>query len=244
MAYKTGNPALNKNTFNNLPAVAPADAMTLEGTATKSLILLVVAVIAGYLGWGLVTTHPGVVSNIMFLAFIALGVALAIIFNKSKAPILAPIYAVIEGFILGVISKLYDASFEGIFLQAILITTGIFLTMLIVYRLRLIQATENFKLGVASATGGIALYYLADLLFGFFGKNLPLIQSNSTAGIIFSLVVVAIAAFNLVVDFDFIEQGVKNNAPKYMEWYSSFGLFVTLVWLYLEVLRLLSKRRR
>lgn len=172
---------------------------------------------------------------------LALIIAFITIFKKTLSPVTAPVYAVVEGFVLGALSQLYETQFEGIVLQALVLTGGIFLAMLTIYRTRLIRPTENFKLGLAAATGGIFLYYLAYLVMGFFGRDLPLVASNSAFGIGFTAFV--IAALNLVVDFDFIERGVEKQAPKYMEWYASFGLFVTIVWLYIEILRLLAKLR-
>ena len=146
-----------------------------------------------------------------------------------------------EGLALGGISVVFEASYPGIVSQAIFLTFGTLGALLMAYRSGLIRATENFKLGVVAATGGIALVYLASMVLGFFGMSVPLIHSSGTFGILFSVFVVVIAALNLVLDFDFIEQGVERGAPKYMEWYGAFGLMVTLVWLYLEILRLLAK---
>ncbi len=242
MAYKTGNPALNDKTFKNVAPVSAAHSMTLSGVAVKSIVLLVAAFAMGTLGWMLSYTHPDQAAALGGLSVLgAFGIALIAIFFKNSSPVTAPIYALLEGFALGVISQLYNLQYTGIVVQSLVLTLGIFLTMLMLYLSGVIKATENFKLGVAAATGGIAIYYLIDLgahVFGF--KGLPLIYSHGIGGIIFSVFVICLAAFNLVVDFDFIEQGVKNHAPKYMEWYASFGLFVTIVWLYLEILRLLG----
>jgi uncharacterized YccA/Bax inhibitor family protein len=242
MAYKSGNPALNKNTFNGLPV--SGETMTLDGVAAKSLALFAFCVTSGYLGWRL-AAELGDRIFIYVIGAIVVGLIIAIItiFKKTISPLTAPLYAVVEGFVLGAISYLYEAQSEGIVLQALLLTAGIFLSMLMIYRLRLIRATENFKLGVAAATGGIFLYYIVNFVISFFGRDLPLINSNSGWGIGFTIVVIVIAALNLVVDFDFIEKGVEKRTPKYMEWYASFGLFVTVVWLYLEILRLLAKLR-
>ena len=170
--------------------------------------------------------------------------ALVTIFKKQWSPITAPLYALVEGFFLGAISAVYNAQFQGIVLQAIMLTFGIMFALLFAYRSGLIKATENFKLGVTAATGGIALIYIATLVLRLFGIQVPFIHDSGLIGIGFSLVVVVIASLNLVLDFDFIESGVEAGAPKYMEWYGAFGLMVTLVWLYLELLRLLSKLRR
>lgn len=244
MAYKTSNPALNSKSFDNLAYSPAGETMTLDGTATKSILMMLFALVAGYVGW------TSIAAAQMWAAYMLIGgvlvafiISLIIIFIKKTAPMLAPVYAVLEGFVLGAISYTYEVQFGGIVLQAFLLTAGIFLAMLLIYKFRLIKVTENFKLGVAAATGGIAIYYLLFLGFGFFGMELPLVASNSVYGIGFTVLVIIIAAFNLVVDFDFIESGVDKQAPKYMEWYASFGLFVTIVWLYLEILRLLGKAR-
>ena len=167
--------------------------------------------------------------------------ALVTVFKKEWAPVTAPLYALVEGFFLGAISAMYNFMYEGIVLQAVMLTFGTLFALLFAYRSGLIKATENFKLGVVAATGGIALVYLATIVLGFFGVSIPLIHESGLVGIGFSLFVVVIAALNLVLDFDFIETGVEQGAPKYMEWYGAFGLMVTLVWLYIEFLRLLSK---
>ena len=163
--------------------------------------------------------------------------AMVTIFKKTWAPVTAPLYALVEGFFLGSISAMYELRFDGIVFQAVMLTFGTLFALLMAYRSGLIKATENFKLGVIAATGGIALVYLATIVLGFFGINIPLIHESGIVGIGFSLFVIVIAALNLVLDFDFIENGVEQGAPKYMEWYGAFGLMVTLVWLYIEFLR-------
>jgi uncharacterized YccA/Bax inhibitor family protein len=244
MAFKSGNPALNKNTFKHFEIAADGNVMTLDGVAGKSLLLLLLCVGTGAFGWNLAAQKNEMIGIYLMVSLLsALVVGLITVFKKKLSPYTAPLYAVLEGFVLGVISQLFEASYSGIVLQALLLTGGIFVSMLFLYLFRIIKATENFKLGVAAATGGIALYYIANLIINFFGKDLPLINSTSGWGIGFTVLVIIVAALNLVVDFDFIEQGVEAKAPKYMEWYSSFGLFVTLVWLYLEILRLLGKVR-
>ena len=171
------------------------------------------------------------------------GFVLALIttFKKEWSPVTAPMYALVEGFFLGAISAVFEARFPGIVFQAVLLTFGTLFALLAAYRSGLIKVTENFKLGVVAATGGIALLYLASFVLSFFNINVPVIHEASWLGIAFSLFVVVVAALNLVLDFDFIETGAAARAPKYMEWYGAFGLMVTLVWLYVEFLRLLSK---
>jgi uncharacterized YccA/Bax inhibitor family protein len=190
------------------------------------------------------TQNPAAISPWMLGGAIG-GLIVAIItaFKKAWSPITAPLYAALEGLFLGGVSAFYEARFHGIVIQAVVLTFGTALALLMAYKSRIIQATQNFKLGVAAATGGIFLLYLASFILSFFKINIGFIHSNGLFGIIFSLAVVAIAALNLVLDFDFIEQGAAHGAPKFMEWYGAFGLMVTLVWLYLEILRLLGKAR-
>jgi uncharacterized YccA/Bax inhibitor family protein len=187
----------------------------------------------------MVTANPYMVIGLLG-GFI---LALITIFAKKAAPVTAPIYAVLEGLFLGGLSAIFEARFPGIAAQAVFATFGTLLGLLLAYRSGLIKATENFKLGVFAATAGIALLYLVSFVMGFFGKSIPMIHEATPIGIAFSVFVVIIAALNLVLDFDFIENGVRFGAPKYMEWYAAFGLLITLVWLYLEILRLLSKVR-
>ena len=169
-------------------------------------------------------------------------VALVTVFKKTWAPVTAPLYALLEGLFVGAVSAMFEASFPGIVMQAVMLTMGVLASLLLAYKSGLIKATENFKLGVVAATGGIALLYLVNIGMRLFGLDgIGFIHEASWMGIAFSGFVVVIAALNLVLDFDFIESGVDAGAPKYMEWYGAFGLVVTLVWLYLEILRLLSK---
>lgn len=248
MAYKTGNPALNSNTFKDLPATSGAT-MTLEGATNKTFILLALLVAGAVFGWNYLLraaeTNSGSVTLWLFGAIgVAFILSLVIIFRKTSAPAVAPVYAIIEGFAVGAISAIYEQAYGGIVRMAISLTVAIFVAMLLIYKFRIIRATENFKLAVASATGGVALFYLVNLGFTTFGgHSLSLFSGNGTGPIIISLIIILIASLNLVMDFDFIETGARDNAPGYMEWYGAFGLLVTLVWLYLEILRLLAKRR-
>jgi uncharacterized YccA/Bax inhibitor family protein len=171
------------------------------------------------------------------------GLILAVItsFKPAWAMITGSLYALAEGLFLGAISAIFEARFPGIALSAAGCTVGTLAGLLIAYQSGLIRATENFKLGVFAATAGIAIFYLVSMVLGFFGIHIPYIHQSGPIGIAFSAFVVIIAALNLVLDFDFIERGVAGGAPKHMEWYAAFGLLVTLVWLYIEILRLLSK---
>jgi uncharacterized YccA/Bax inhibitor family protein len=245
--FKSGNPALGEKTFTGLAPVADADdVMTLQGTVNKIAVLLtLVFAAATFTWWQFNLTRSFAAVALYFYGGLLGGfaVAMILIFKKQWAPYLAVVYAGLEGLALGGLSAVMDASYPGIAFEALLLTFGILAVLLVVYSLRIIRATENFKLIVVSATGGIALFYIVSLVLSFFGVRAPLIHDNSLLGIGFTLVVVVIAALNLVVDFDFIEQGVENRSPRYMEWYAAFGILVTLVWLYIELLRLLSKLR-
>ena len=169
--------------------------------------------------------------------------ALITIFKKNWAMYTAPIYAILEGFFLGGISAIFDSQYPGIVIQATGLTFGTLASLLVLYKTGVIKPTENFRLMVVSATMGIALLYVVSFIMSMFGTGIGFIHDNGIFGIGFSLFVVGIAALNLVLDFDFIEEGSEKNAPKYMEWFGAFALMVTLIWLYLEMLRLLAKLR-
>jgi len=239
---RTSNPALREDTFIPDRYVADAGVMTVRGTANKTFVLLALTVVSATYTW----THTGSgLASIATIGGAIVGFILALIlcFKKTWAPVLAPAYAIAEGLFLGGISAMYQARFGGIVFQAVALTFGTLFALLGAYQTGLIRPSENFKLGLIAATGGIFLVYLASMVLGFFGIQIPGIFGNGLIGIGFSAVVVVIAALNLVLDFDFIEQGAAVGAPKYLEWYAAFGLLVTLVWLYLEILRLLSKLR-
>ncbi|WP_329955135.1 Bax inhibitor-1/YccA family protein [Xanthomonas albilineans] len=251
---RSGNPALKESTFLNLGsgAVIARDggAMTLNGTINKTGALLLLTVLTAAFAWsqslsvdaaGREIVAPGVIGYVLGGAIGGFVLALITTLKKNWSPITAPLYALVEGFFLGSISALYEHRFNGIVLQAVMLTFGTLFALLFAYRSGMIKATENFKLGVVAATGGIALVYLVTAVLGLFHIQIPYIHGSGTVGIVFSLFVVVVAALNLVLDFDLIENGVKQGAPKYMEWYGAFGLMVTLVWLYIEFLRLLSK---
>jgi len=236
---RSGNPALSKNSFENLIATSN-EVMTLDGTVNKTAISMGILLIAAYY------TYSNAIMDYVIIGFVGgFILALVTIFKKEWSPTTVPIYAALEGLALGGISKMYADSFEpGIVPQAITLTLGILFALLFAYKSKIIQATENFKLGLFAATAGIFVVYLVSFLMSIFGSGgLPLMNpSNSSMfSIGFSLFVVIIASLNLVMDFDFIEEGASNGAPKYMEWYGAFGLLVTLIWLYLEILRLLAK---
>lgn len=243
---RSSNPALSTNSFRSVGyATSHSEAMTVQGVVLKSVMLLLLVALSAAWTWlhflksG---SNPAAISTWMFLGvFGGLGAAIFTIFKKQWAPYTAPIYALLEGFFIGGISALFEASYPGLVIQAVGLTFGTLFAMLAVYQMGLVRATESFKMGVFAATGGIALVYIVSLVLGFFGVSIPGIFENGWVGIAFSLFVVTIAALNFVIDFDFIEQASRSGAPKYMEWYGAFALMVTLIWLYIEILRLLSK---
>lgn len=239
---RTANPALNANTFTGLRSYG-ADVMTINGTVNKTAVLLGLVVIAAAYTWHLTTTGQNPQLWIFGGAISGFVLAMVTCFKKTWAPVTAPLYALAEGLFLGAVSALFEAHFKGIVFSAVGLTFGTLFCLLGAYRTGLIKATENFKLGVFAATGAIALLYLATLILGMFGISIPYIHDSGTIGIAFSVFVVVVAALNLVLDFDFIEHGADQGAPKYMEWYAAFGLMVTLIWLYIEILRLLAKLR-
>jgi len=237
LALRSGNPALSASTFKKQSYASSEASMTIQGTVHKTGISLILCILsAGYV-WGNSSLHflampAGIVGFIL---------AMVTVFKPTIGYVTVPAYAVVQGAFLGVISMIFNEMYPGIVVQAVFLTFGTLGALLLAYMSGLIKATENFKLGVAAATGGIAIMYLINMVMGFFGSGLSIIQSSSTMGILLSGFIVIIAALNLVLDFDFIEEGAEMGAPKYMEWYGAFGLLVTLIWLYLEILRLLAK---
>ncbi len=251
---KTSNPALGQNTFQDVAggtigssydgAIDAAARMTLSGTVNKTGILLLCALATAAWTWDLFDkTHTmAAVGPLLILGGIGgLIVAFVTIFKKEWSPVTAPIYALLEGLVLGGLSAAVDLRYPGIAMEAVGLTFGTLFVLLLAYRSGFIKVTQKFRLGVIAATGGIMIFYFAEMLLGFFGVRFAVINGSGTIGILFSLFVVGIAALNLVLDFDFVEQGARMGVPKYMEWYAAFGIMVTLVWLYLEMLRLLSK---
>jgi uncharacterized YccA/Bax inhibitor family protein len=228
---RTSNPALNAKAFQG-EGVGIGEAMTLKGTINKTGLLLLCVVGTAAWTWNVFMNSGNAQAVLPMLLVGGIGgfiFALITIFKKTWAPVTAPIYALLEGLVLGGISAMFEMRYHGIAIQAV--SSG------------LIPVTENFKLGIFAATGGIALFYVAQIVLGLFGIHFTTINGSGPIGIAFSVFVVIVAALNLVLDFDFIENAVKAGAPKYMEWYGAFGLMVTLIWLYLEILRLLSKLR-
>ena len=245
---RTSNPALTDNTFSNFGgAFARSDAMTIEGTVAKTGVLLACVIVTAAWSWSRVAAPGGGAEMGGYLVLGGIGgfiTALVTIFKKNWAPVTAPIYALCEGLLLGGISAVTERSYPGIAVQATALTFGTLLCLLLAYRSGLIRATEKFRLGVVAATGAIFVVYLVAMVLSLFHVQAAAsIFGSGMVGIGFSLFVVVIAALNLVLDFDFIERGAAQGAPKYMEWYGAFGLMVTLIWLYLEILRLLAKFR-
>jgi len=243
---RTSNPALNAKTFADLRRDPTAPAMTVEGTVNRTAFLLFLVVLPAAWVWAQVRTalDPSVAGPwIMVGAIGGLVVAFITIFKKEWSPVTAPIYAALEGLALGGLSALLETKYPGIAMQSVGLTFATLAAMLLAYRSGLIKPTEKFKLGVVAATGAIALFYVVGFVLSFFGIAMPFLQGNSTASIVVSGIIVVVAALNLILDFDFIESGAAAGAPKYMEWYGAFGLMVTLIWLYLEILRLLAKSR-
>ena len=244
LSLRSGNPALNKNSFKNLTVnkstgpILRDERMTIKGTVDKTAISLLLMIASGYY-----TFSEQIVSLILPGALIGLIIAIFTIFRKQYAPLTVPLYALSQGLFLGGISFMYSQMIEGIVYNAILLTVTILLSLLLAYRSGIIKPTENFKLGIFAATGGIVLFYLVSIIASFFGTGFSVLDptNGSMTSILVSLFVVIIASLNLVLDFDFIEEASENGAPKYMEWYGAFGLLVTLVWLYLEILRLFLK---
>jgi uncharacterized YccA/Bax inhibitor family protein len=244
---RTANPALNSKTFQEYSSRAGVvDSMTIQGTVNKSAILLCFLLLSAGWTWNMFYTSGNPAAVMPWMIGGAIGglvVALITVFKKTAAPITAPIYALLEGLFIGGFSSIFEAQYPGIVIQAVGLTFGTLFALLFAYKSGLIKATENFRLGVVAATGSVMLIYVASIVLGFFGIRVPFIHDSGPLGILFSLVVVVIAALNLVLDFDFIEHGAEHGAPKFMEWYAAFGLMVTLVWLYIEMLRLLAKLR-
>jgi uncharacterized YccA/Bax inhibitor family protein len=228
------------------PAVQPGlGTMTVGGVGRSTGLLFVLLLAAAVFGWRSVDPNLGFTSPGLFWGILIGAVILAVVvsFRPNLAPFLAPLYALGEGYVLGAISRFYETAFEGIVLQAIMASLAIFVVMLTLFITRTIRVTNRLRSVVIGATLGIALFYLVSIVLSFFNVNIPFVWDSGPVGIIFSLVVIAVAAFNLLLDFDLIERGVAARAPGFMNWYAGFGLLVTIVWLYLEMLRLLARTR-
>jgi uncharacterized YccA/Bax inhibitor family protein len=247
MRMKSSNPVLSDKVFNGSAVHAGyGSTMTISGTVNKAGILMLLVLATAIWSWDRFyeTQDMAAIGGLtlvgVFGGFVA---AMVTVFKKEWSPITAPIYALLEGLFLGSLSATLELRYPGIAIEAVALTFGTCLCMLVAYRVGLIRVTQRFMLGVVAATGGIALVYFASMLLSLFHVQVPGIFGSGPIGIIFSLVVCGVAALNLVLDFNLIEEGARRGAPKYMEWYSAFGLMVTLIWLYLEIIRLLSKLR-
>lgn len=242
---KTSNPAFREKTFAEAAQGLRGDVMTLDGTAVKTGILGLICLATASWPWHMFfTSHVSTSAMMPYLLVGSLGgfiVALITIFKNQAAPITAPLYAALEGLALGSASVLYEYQYPGVAIQAIGLTFGVLAVMLLGYQTKLLRPSVGFMNGIVIATGGIAIYYLVAMVMLAFGMHAPMIWDSGPIGIGFSLLVTGVAALNLLIDFNFIDRNVELCAPKYMEWYSAFGLMVTVVWLYLEMLRLMSK---
>nr|WP_319510672.1 Bax inhibitor-1/YccA family protein [uncultured Draconibacterium sp.] len=246
---KSSNPVLKESTFSR-GYTAQSDVMTVNGTVNKTALMLLLVIAGAVFTWNkffdAVASNPeaGLAAVGPWLAIGGIGgfiTVLVTVFRPQSSGISAPIYAVFEGLFLGGISAIFEMQYENIVMRAVMLTLAVFMVMLFLYRSGIIKVTQKFMLGVVAATAGIALVYFVSFIAGMFGAEMSFLYGNSNLSIGISLVVVAVAALNLVLDFSFIERASESGAPKYMEWYGAFGLMVTLIWLYLEILRLLSK---
>jgi uncharacterized YccA/Bax inhibitor family protein len=246
---KTSNPVFKERVFHR-DYTSASEVMTVNGTVNKTALMLLLVVASAVFTWNkffdAVASNPqaGISAVMPWVVVGGIGgfiTVLVTVFRPQNSGISAPIYAVFEGLLLGGISAIFESMYTGIVMRAVALTLAVFAAMLFFYRSGIIKVTQKFMMGVFAATMGIALVYLVSFIAGFFGANLGFLYGNSNFSIGFSLLVVGIAALNLVLDFSFIERAANSGAPKYMEWYGAFGLMVTLVWLYLEILRLLSK---
>lgn len=244
--FKSGNPTLSEKTFQSVVIGGSyADSMTLRGTLNKFGFMLLMLMGSAFYSWKEFAGGGNVIPLMLTGVIGGLIVAIVISFKKEWAPYLAPAYGLLEGLFLGSVSAYYNAAFAtkapGIVMNAVGLTFGVAIAMYLLYSFKIIKATEKFKSVLFTATAGIAIFYLINMVLSMFGVHMAFLHEGSVMGIGFSLIVVTIAALNLIMDFDRIEQGTQGGAPKYMEWYCAFGLMVTIVWLYLEILRLLSK---
>ena len=239
------NPALKESIFRDALAGSYAERMTISGTVLKAIVLIALTTFSAAWVWQATVRNPAVLGPAVLIGALGgLVVSFVAIFRPRTAPFVAPLYAVLEGLALGAISALYNAQYHGLPAMAVGLTLMVALGMLLAYKTGLLRATDTFRRVIISATAGIMLFYLVSIGMSFFGLNMPLINDAGPLGIGLSVVFTAVAALNLVLDFDLIERAAQQGAPKYMEWYGGFALLVPLVWLYLEILRLLGKMRR
>jgi len=243
--FKSGNPSLNERVFSKTIAVDGAQVMTVRGTLNKFSFLFLMVMAAAVFTWHMYYQGGNVTPYLYGGLIGGLVLCLVMVFKPEWSPYLAPAYGLAEGLFLGAVSAFFNDAFAetqpSLIIQAVGLTFGVVIAMLALYQFRIIKATETFKSVVITATMGIAIFYVITLILRYFGIDIPFVHQGSMFGIIFSLGVIVIAALNLILDFDKIETGVQQGSAKYMEWYCAFGLLVTIIWLYIEVLRLLAK---
>ena len=245
--FNSSNPTIKESVFSKEQVLDSSQVMTVNGTINKIGISLIILLVSASYTWGIFfegITPEGIPNMQTWIWGGLIGglvLALITIFNKKISHITVPLYAIAEGLFLGAISAFFEAMYPGIVIQAVALTFTTFFMLLIAYKTGFVKVTQKFKSGVIAATGGIFLFYMATFILNMFGVGFGYSTGNSLMSIGISVFVVVIAALNLVLDFDMIDKGAKQRAPKYMEWYGAFGLLVTLVWLYLEILRLLAK---
>lgn len=247
---KTSNPIFGKAFENNIANSYAEEQMTVKGTMNKTGLILLFVLASAYYTWqkfyNVYTPENPLAAVSALKTYMLIGgiggfiTAIIASFSPRKAGFLTPIYAIFEGLFLGGISAIFEAQYPGLVIRAVALTFAVFLGMLLIYRQQIIKVTGTFRKGMVAAIFGIMLVYLVGWIAGMFGVNIGFLHGNGTFALIFSLVVTGISAFSLLLDFDFIERGAQAGAPKYMEWYSVFGLLVSLVWLYINILRLLS----
>jgi len=235
------NPVLKDEVFRREQSFAVGETMSMQGTIHKSISAVALCFLSALLTWQYAAQSPAIQGIITLSLIGGLILYFITLFKKSWSPVTVPLYSIAEGAVLGGVSLAFEARFPGIVFNTVLLTFGVLFTMLTVYRLGWIKVTNKLRIGIISAGGAIALIYIVDMIMHFFGHGVPYIHQSTNIGIGFSLVVVAIASMFLLLDFDFIERAVQARSPKYMEWFGAFGLLVTLVWLYLEILTLLAK---
>jgi len=240
---RSSNPVMSARIFDRATSATDSGVMTINGTINKIGILLLLVIASASYTWSMVTGENPVGAQAFVIggAIGGLIMALITVFRPQSSAITAPIYAILEGLFLGGISAMFNQAYSGIVFQAILLTLGVLFTMLFLYRSGRVRATPKLRRGVIMATGAVFFSYMISWILSLFGLGFGFMHSSGPLGIVINLVIIGVAAFNLILDFDFIEQGAKASAPKYFEWYGAFGLMVTLIWLYIEILRLLSR---
>ena len=239
---KSSNTVLTKKSFESTSVfdTVNTETMTLNGTINKTFVLFGLLLLTAYFSW--TYSLSGVINPRILIIGGAIGgfiLAIITIMKPANSPITAPIYALVEGVFIGAISAMYSTFYSGIVMQAIGLTLSIFLIMLLLYKMGVISATPKFKKGIIIATGGVMIFYLLNFVARLFGGGISLFNLG-IVGIGISLVIIVIASMNLILDFDMIEKNIQTGQPKYVEWFAAFGMMVTLVWLYLEILRLLA----